>query len=345
VNTMDHTDIQQELNNIWSRGGTVTLAPVDYLIKQDVTIPGDTILQGSGAATRLILSPGVSLVISGKANVRLRDMVINAAAHTARQRAVVVANCHDVTIENCWVLECGGFGVFIAGNQNTETGKIRVLNCRLSGKGNNDVIGGGPMTANSTTSEIIVSGNYVRQDCTTGSYRNAIDLVACTRTLITHNIVEGSVVLGGEKIPHVAVDVSHNLISPAINASFCQLAQLAQSDAGETDPSYSIKFTSNDITAGQIYVQGQKSTGTRSSRVLIQSNIVKGLKTNPDPSVNRGIVISHARDVLVDGNIVDGAHKAFVAGDVQQLRLGKNNHFVNYNIDIETDALTTLLSS
>lgn len=340
---MDHTDVQQELNNIWTRGGTVTLAPVDYLIKQDITLPGDTILQGSGASTRLILSPGVSIVISGKANVRLRDMVINASSHAAKQRAIVIANCHDVTVENCWVLECGGFGVFIAGNQNTETGKIRVLNCRLSGKGNNDVIGGGPMTANSMTSEIIVSGNYVRQDCTSGSYRNAIDIVACTRTLITHNIVEGSIVLGGEKIPHVAVDVSHNLISPAINASFCQLAQLAQSDAGETDPSYSIKFTSNDITGGQIYIQGQKATGTRSSRVLIQSNIVKGLTNHADPSVNRGIVVSHARDVLVDGNIVDGAHKSFVAGDVQRLLLGKNNLFVNYGIAVETDPSTTLV--
>lgn len=339
---MDQTDIQQALNSLGPRGGAVTLAAADYYIRQDLTLPNDTILRGAGPATQLILSPGVSIIMSGKSNIRLTDMFINANAHVARQRAVVISNCRDVTIQNCWVLNCGGFGIFLAGNQNTETGKIRITGCRLSGKGNNDVIGGGPMTAQSTVSEVIVTDNYVHQDCTNGPYRNAIDIVACTRSIIANNIVEGSILLGGEKIPHVTVDVSHNIISPATNVSFCQLALLASSEAGESDVSHSVRFIGNDITSGQIYVQGQKSTGSRTKRVIVQANIVKGLANHPDPSLNRGIVISHANDVLVEANIVDGAAKSIVAGDVLALRIGKSNHLVNCLRAIETDSLTSL---
>lgn len=340
---MDQTVIQQALNNLGTRGGIVTLEPRDYLIRQDLTLPSDAILQGAGAATQLILSPGISIIMSGKSNVRLRDLVVNANAHVANQRAVVVSNCRDVGIENCWILNCGGFGVFLTGNQNNETGKIRVVGCRMSGKGNNDIIGGGPMTAQSTVSEVIIAENYIRQDGT-GTYRNAIDIVACTRSIMLRNIIEGSVLLGGEKIPHVTVDISHNIISPAANAAFCQLAVLTQSDAGESDSSHSIRIIGNDITSGQIYVQGQKATGSRTSRVIIQSNIVKGLSNYTDPGVNRGIVVSYAKDVIIDGNLVDSASKAIVAGDVTALRLGKANHLVNYTIAIETDALTRILT-
>lgn len=341
---MDHNTIQQALNNLIAQGGgIVTLQPGEYRIKQDVTITGKTILQGAGVTTQLILDPGVSIIIAGKSEVRLRDLYINADAHGVRQRALVISNSKDVSVEHCWVLNCGGFGIFLGGDRGNDLGKIRISNCRVSGKGYHDVIGGGPMTSGSTLSEIIITDNFVKQDCSFGSYRNAIDIVACTRSIISNNIVEGSIVLGGEKIPHTAVDVSHNIVTPAVNASFCQVAMLAASEVGQTDSSHSARFIGNDITNGQIYVQGQKSTGSRTHRVIIQSNIVKGLSNNPDPGVNRGIVVSCARDVIVEGNIVDGATKAVVAGDVLQFRMGKVNHLINCATTLEIDSKTTLL--
>jgi hypothetical protein len=341
---MEHAVLQHALNSLGPAGGTLTVGPIDHFITNDLYIPSNVIMQGAGPATQLILSPGAAIVISGKSNVRIRDVYINADAHVARQRAVVIANSRDITIENSWVLRCGGFGIFLSGESNTEMGKVRITGCRLSGKGNNDIIGGGPRTAGSIVSEVIVTDNYLQQDCTNGTYRNAIDIVACTRTVISQNIVEGCIMLGGEKIPHVTVDVSHNIMSPAVNYPFCQLALLAQSDAGQSDLSHSIRFIGNDITSGQIYVQGQKATGSRTFRVLIQSNIVKALANYADPGINRGIVVSFGRDMLIDGNIVDGAAKGIVAGDVKNLRLGKSNHILNCPIPVETDSLTTLAS-
>jgi hypothetical protein len=342
---MDHAALQQLLNSVVPQGGGIVTVPAgDYAVTQDLTVPGNTIVQGAGAATRMVLSAGASVIVAGKSNVRLRDLAIDADAHTARQRALVISNCRDVSVDHCWVVNCGGFGIFLSGDQGTETGKIRISNCRLSGKGNHDVIGGGPTNNTSTVSEVLINDNYVLQDCTRGAYRNAIDIVACTRSIITHNIVQGSIVLGGEKIPHVTVDVSHNIVSPAINAAFCQIALLAASESGQADNSHSIRIVGNDITYGQIYVQGQKATGNRTHRVIIQSNIIKGLANHPDPSVNRGIIVSHAKDALVDGNIVDGASKAIVAGDVIQFRLGKANHLVNCLVTLETDPKTSVAS-
>lgn len=337
----DHTTIQQALNALGPRGGVVRLEAADYAIRQDLTLPSNTILEGAGAATQLVLSPGVSVIMSGKANVRIRNLTVNADAHAANQRAIVISNCRDVAVQDCWVLNCGGFGVFLAGNQGNETGRIRVTGCRLGGKGNNDVIGGGPMTADATVSEVIIADNFIQQDCTVGQYRNAIDIVACTRTIISKNFVDGSIVLGGEKIPHVSVDISHNIVRPAINAAFCQISLLASSNAGETDVSHSIRIVGNDVTAGQIYVQGQKSTVSRTNLVLIQSNIVKGLSTHADPGVNRGIIASHASNVIIDNNIVDGATKSIVSGDVAALHIGPTNLLLNYKTNIETDQLTS----
>lgn len=315
-------DLQAEIDR-QAGSGFVQLEAGTYMPSSTVVIPSNCIVQGRGYATKICLPAGIGITQNG-GNTIIRDLLINADQHIVNDKALLINNPHDVTVERCYILNCGGFGIFVTTNE-AYSGKVRIINNRLCGKGNNDVVGGGPINANSNLIDLIITGNYIRQQISPSHiYQNALDIVSMQSTIIEHNIIEGSLLMGGEKVPHANSDISHNLIRPAIGASDCQVAILAASNAGETDISHDLKIIGNDIQNGQIYAQGQASTGSRTSRVIIDQNTIKGLKNHPDPDHNRAIDLNFMSDVIVDHNIIYGAGCGIYYNNVQNLSLGIN---------------------
>lgn len=339
--TADNVRVQAALDAASAAGGgTVHLMAGTYAFATTVNIPSNVILQGTGYASRINLADNVQVSCSAKSNVIIRDLYIDASAHTANDKAVYINQPTNVTVDHCWVLNCEGFAVFLDNSNNGETGKVRVTNCTLSGNGNNDVLGGGPGNAASDISEIIVTDNFIKQDFGQGSYRVGLDIVSLRKTVIANNVIEGSLILGGEKIPHTNVIVQGNVVRPAAGATYTQIAVLTASNASETDDSVELTITNNQVIDGHIYVQGQSSTSSRTRKVNVSHNIVNGLAADPSTEVNWGINLSYLADVQVIGNIIDGSDRGIYINDINGITID-DNRLINCNSGLVTNGTIT----
>lgn len=337
--TNDEVQIQaaiDESDSVFLKAGTYNIQT------SSINVSDGKVIQGAGFATRINLANGRSVNVDTQEDVVIRDVYIDGALHSADQRAVNISNASDVLVEHCWVLNCEGFGIFVTGSTN-ETGKVRVNKCRLTGKGNNDVIGGGPIDAAGVVSEIIITDNYIQQDVTDGTYRIALDIVSQDKTIIANNILEGSLVLGGEKIPHLYVNVANNLVRPAVSETWCQIAVLTNSNASETDDSHSINIIGNQVKDGHIFVQGQSSTSSRTRKVNIHSNIINGLNDNPFTEANWALDLNYLADISIQGNIVDGSDRALYINTSIDVD-ASNNRFINCNNGLVLNGTTSGIS-
>ena len=334
--TSDHTMINTGLNAATNAKAVLRAGTYDI---QGLINPKDgNLIQGEGYGTLLQLGSdtGKTMKLQTLSHVTLRDFRID-GTNIANNNAfgMFVDQCDDVTIDHVWVLNCNGFGIFLSTAGATERGKIRVINSYITGQGNADVLGGGPSDATGVLSELIITGNYIAQGvgATPGTYTNAIDIVAQVHTVIEHNETQGGILLGGEKIPHLNVSVSHNIIRPSVSNTYGRIAILCSSNAGESGDSKGITVDHNHITAGHIYFQGQSATTNRTRKVVISNNTIDGLKTDPETEVNWGIDLNYLADVEVHDNIIDGSDRGIYINDVVGIDVS-NNRFINCNTPI-----------
>ncbi len=188
----------------------MTLAEGTYDIRKEegkygglIIDRSDVTLAGQGAATKLILAPDqntnvIRIIGDGVGNVTIRDLWVdqnrdrnpyNGAefvnishgrfeyggikAFSAAPGKSTPQHCHDVTIENCTVLDAQRLGIMLHGRN------LRVINNRL-GNANSDSVEllGGPG---------FVMGNIVE---VTGRTHVAIGSDAGNSILMTNNIVQ-----------------------------------------------------------------------------------------------------------------------------------------------------------
>lgn len=352
----DEAQINAALTATSAAGGGVGLARAGVYNQSNTHVfpLSNTILQGEGYATRINLADGKAIKIDQQSIVRIRDLCIDATNHSTtvpKTFAVYIDRSNDVSVEDCWILNCKNFGIFIT-NQTAGTtiSRFRFLNNTITGKCGDDLIGGGPGVATSDISEILISGNFIKQDATlpgAGTYLNALDIVSQKRTIITENIFYGGCLLGGEKIPHFSATVSKNIVNApngiATGLSVGQIAVLTSSNSGETDSSYNVTITENHLTSGNIFVQGQSSTSSRTQKVIIAKN---NITNNPNASFadhTYGINLNYLANVSVEGNIVDDAVRGIYINGCNDVDIS-NNQFVNCTTPIVFNGTNTRIT-
>jgi hypothetical protein len=82
-------------------------------------------------------------------------------------------------VDHCRFINQNGFGIFVTASGTNTSARIWITNNYLYGRGNNDVIGGGPVNSTgASVREAFVENNIVIQDATLGvNHKNAINFV------------------------------------------------------------------------------------------------------------------------------------------------------------------------
>lgn len=333
------------------RAGTFTQSTADHIWpKSNVT------LQGEGFATKTALASNKTIKIDEQSRVRIRDLYIDASNHvteTPKTFGIFIDRSSDVTVEDCWILDCKNFGIFVTNKTPDSTARrFRFVNNTITGKCNDDLIGGGPDVDTANVAEIYIAGNFIKQDATldgAGDYLNAIDLVAQQQATIIGNTTYGGILLGGEKIPHANVNVSNNIVNaPWGMATGGAVGQIAILCASNTDPvqevdSYGVNIISNHITSGNIFIQGQSTTSNRTRKIIISKNDIKNNALASYADHTYGINLNYVANVSVEGNIVDGAVRGISLTNTDAVDIS-NNTFINCTTPIVLGGTNTKLT-
>jgi parallel beta-helix repeat protein len=312
--------------------------PAGYYIDNFLNIMSGQIIEGNGYGSLLSLANGTGLHLQNRTNTILRDFRVDGTNLGGNSvYGIYLDQCIDITLDHLWLLNIDGYACFINNNGTAEVGKVRIINCWLSssGTGGSDCLGGGPNGATGTLSELIITGNYITQGLgITTTDGNAIDIVAQTKTVISNNVVQGNILMGGEKVPHYNVLVSNNSLRPSLNNTFVRIGVLTQSNAGQTVDSSTITIANNVMILGNIFVQGQSGTGNRTRKVIISDNNIGGTKVAAYSPGNNGIDLEYTADMEVRGNTVDGSGVGIYLNDVLGVDVS-NNRFLNCTTPIQ----------
>ena len=322
----DDVQINAALSFVNSQGGGIVhIKPGTYYASSSITMYSNIILEGQGDATKIIIDTGDSISFSSVSSSTLRNIYIDGSYHVVANKVVNVANSDNISILNNSIVNAGGFGIFLSTSGTNIKGKIIIDKNVISGLGTSDVIGGGPVNATSTLTELIISNNNVTQNASVGvGYAVAIDIVAQNKTIITNNITYGNILMGGEKIPHYHATINNNTVMPAISKDYVQIAVTTNSNAGQTDESKYLNITNNQLIYGQIYVQGQTSTLSPTSNVIIANNNIQAASTSVLADLNIGIDLNYTNKVVVSNNIISNAATAIDLSSTESVLITGN---------------------
>lgn len=327
----------------------------------------NTIFQGEGKASNIVLAVQKVVKVDQQNNVRLQDFALDATINNTivdtnvgkNTYAIYIDRSSDVTVERVNI-ETFAYGIFLT-NQTTSTtvSRFRFLDCTIRGACRNDLIGGGPGVAGATVSEIIIDRCFIKQDATmtnAGTYLNAIDIVAQQSSNIMNTITYGGILLGGEKIPHLHTNiVGVTVHAPVGIGSTVAVGQIAVLCASNTDPvqsadSKGINISSFNITSGNLFIQGQSATSNRTQLFNISNG---NINVNPSASyadhtygINlnyvsngkisnvtvrngvRGVSLTNANDIDISNCDFTGCTTAIVMSGSNRIT-GRNNIGIN----------------
>lgn len=326
-------------------GGIVYVPPGSYAINSVITMLSNVTLLGSGPSSRLIIANGIYITMVSQQYVTLRDLYLDCSnTSTLNLQTILINKTSDVTIENCWLINVYGFGVFLLNDSNTtEVDRIRLIHNRVVGKCHNDLFGGGALDSTHPMGEVIIDGNYLTHDSTlpgAGVYVSCIDITAMKKFVITNNITHGRINCAGEASYHDGLIITNNAVNLPIGQPFTSISVFAD-DPGQTVNCQNVIIANNTVNKGHIFVQGNGTPSFRTQKIIIANNNITGLKGQSNPDFNYGIELNFVQNVLIEGNIVDGSHEGIHAADVQELNVS-NNKLLNCDSAFTTSAVTQL---
>lgn len=283
-------------------GGRVYAPSANYRIATTITVLSNVSFEGDGWSTLFTLSDQARIDVTGRDNVILQKFRMNGVDHTGGNNyGILVSNSTDVYIDVVRGDDMQKFGIFVIATGVNTTKNVNITRCSLTGLGNADVIGGGP--SNSTgalVTGVRVIGNWIEQNCTTNSYDNCFDIVACNEIDFANNTCHGRVQLGTEQFPHKTSSVTGNILSPAINKTLTML--LVNTFASATTSAQGLIVSGNNIFAGGMTIAGV--SGAKLKGVTITGNTVVS------NSIMNGIDIQYCSEGTVTGNHITGASSA-----------------------------------
>src|SRR5882672_1369414 len=144
-NASDYATINTAINDVSTAGGgQVVLRFGAYTPTDHIRLKSNVHLVVEKGAT-VTLAQGKSIVFgNGLTNVVVDGLQTDATAHVANDKAYQIDANTDVTIKNCRLLNCAGFGIFVSTSGTDVAGRLTIRHNRITGLGNNDLIGGGP---------------------------------------------------------------------------------------------------------------------------------------------------------------------------------------------------------
>jgi len=255
-------------------GGHVHLTTGTYLVTQSIYLPSNCILSGEASSTKLIMSTGAYVGIVGQKNVVVRDIGTDGSSQVSGDFQILVSNASNVVLENNWIENSGGFGIFVIATGTATTTGVFINKNYVEGLGNNDVIGGGPDNAPyNAVKEVSVTDNYCYQHSEYGAgYDYCIDIVGVNRTIFTGNRVHGAVAFGSEQYPNQFSIISNNILETATTSSNRALLSVMSTPGVSDIPIDSVIVTGNILNGNYLQVVG--STNARGYRFNVSNNVV-----------------------------------------------------------------------
>lgn len=124
--TDDTSAIQAALNAAEAAGGgTVFLPKGTYQISTALKLPSGVVLQGAGRATWLRAAANISIVtnktVTGDTRSTIRDLVLYGNKATYTTSRGLKGLFFVLTVENCWITQCGQEGVYVESTSTTWT--------------------------------------------------------------------------------------------------------------------------------------------------------------------------------------------------------------------------------
>lgn len=278
------------------RGGVIHIKKGLYHLDKDISIGSNVIFQGEGANTIFDLAPHGHILVHGKSNVRISDILVDGAHQTiyndppaGNTGCISVVDSNNILVDNVVIRDTYGFGINIVaiGQDYTPASSsgITIQNSLLNGLGNNDVIGGGTAyNQNNTLSNVTIQNNTIIQDGGIGAkYPCCIDLVAIHQFKIINNTTYGVITPGGENYPNNFSIISGNIVYPAKNTNFTHITVWPSGpqwfpNPDPAKPVDSILVTNNIVENGQIRIVGDLRTtpSIYAQKCTITNNIIKG---------------------------------------------------------------------
>ncbi len=305
--TADDVEIQAAINAVSTAGGgDVFIKEGTYSVNTIINLASNVNVRGSGGNTKLVITstPNAILKAQDKSNIIVSGLVLNNAAKTvANSHCVYLQNVTDVTVEDCRMLDLNGFGIFLTAASTATSQRVWIRDNYLYGRGQNDVIGGGP--ANSTGAivrDVFVENNIVIQDSTanTTGHKDAINFVAVYRIRFVGNIVEGSVLFGSEQFPHRHSMIQNNTIKKAIGATRAAVGLVL--DPTHTQTGEGVIISNNTIEGGFIDVYSNPTTPLFQN-LVINGNVIDASGTSTSLG-EAAIVVVKANGAVITGNSV-----------------------------------------
>lgn len=199
-----YTDIQDGIDALPAGGGVVFIKEGTYTITASIDIDkNNTTLRGTGRGTIILTGLNIPMIInSGGVNYSLIEslLITGAGAGNALNHGIKLVGDNRAFINQCWIEDCGGDGINIDANWDTNISGNSFKDCQGNGINAVDLIGG--VIANNTfdtmvtdgirltdPSEVVIDGNLIFLAGGIG-----INLITAVwqpqRTTINGNIIE-----------------------------------------------------------------------------------------------------------------------------------------------------------
>lgn len=323
TSTSDYATFNAAVSDLSTAGGgqlyvrgPLSFAPTDHLrLKSNVTVVFDS-------SVNVTLAAGKGLIALGVSKCRVQGLNVDASAHSTTDKAVQIGDSSgvtssDITFSDCSFLNCSGFGIFTSASGTNVNQRVIVDRCRITGRGGNDLIGGGPLNSTGAgVRDIIVTNSFIEQDATQGvNYTNAFDIVGAYRLKFVNNIVAGGMIFGSEQWPHRQSIISGNTIRNPGTGYVSQVGFII--DASANQESHYINITNNTLENSYIRLTSNAS-GQCKNVVCIGNNVdatgcTNGIVAkNVDGLAISGIVSNATSDGISLSGVTNGRYDVLV---------------------------------
>lgn len=312
-------------------GGIIFMRAGTYNLSTTVIPKSNVILMGEGYATQVVMPTGTgfvnyfnSAIQANINNIKFINMRLTGTELTLNEGCIRLYNVQNMEITGCRIEAGGGFGVF-NGAVNTvdgatqDTGKIWIHHNYMTGKCNQDIIGGGNNREPATRDwrDHIYESNFLYHDRagSSGADSNAIDVVSAKYVKIVNNITHGHILLGNEKDPNKYSQIIGNTVRPPLNSSEIAAIYL-QSDQQNLHQGGKCIISNNTVENGVIWVAGSQYQTVQD--MVINSNVITQSSSYTGAGAlsfsNIGLRLSYVeRGTIVGNHIVgDGMEQAGV---------------------------------
>jgi parallel beta-helix repeat protein len=315
--------------------GKVVLPAGNFDLNASTTIPSNIIIEGVGSSTILTLGQRNPLYINVKSNVTIRNLSINAHGMVSNDKAIHITNSTDIVVDHVDII-ANGFTVFADSTGTATSQRIWITHNDLRGRGNADVIGGGPQNSTgASVKEVFIKDNFIKQDRSQGAGQGAaVNFVQDYRIHFEDNIVEGDLLFGTEQWPTTHAVIRNNTVKKAGGVDCSAVGAIV---VGEATQAYDmLDFSGNTLENSFIDVFANPTSG-KMTHVTISNNRINAsgctegiLVVNTNGGVISGNIVASSTDIGIE---INGSKRLVVSDNVVEYNTNHGIKSINASAD------------